>query len=269
MVDLAQYGPWAVIAGGSEGVGRAFAAELADAGVNLVLIARKPEALAGAAADMEQRGVAVRTLSIDLTKGDAPARIATLTADLDVGLLIYNAGANTYGSDFVTGDLARFDQVIRLNITTPLAVVHHYGAAMKEAGRGGILLVGSLSGYLGGKTLSVYSGVKAFSRSFAESLWLELQPYGVDVLELILGVTRTPAMQRAGLDFAVPGLPVSVPEEVAREGLSRLKDGPTWIVAGNADRAKLMSGANRAELLLAQQRAMEQLLARTPRQDLA
>ena len=105
MVDLAQYGPWAVIAGGSEGVGRAFAAELADAGVNLVLIARKPEALAGAAADMEQRGVAVRTLSIDLTQGDAPARIATLTADLDVGLLIYNAGANTYGSDFVTGDL--------------------------------------------------------------------------------------------------------------------------------------------------------------------
>lgn len=265
MTELSEYGPWAVIAGGSEGVGRAFAEQLADAGVNLVLIARKPGPLAETARDIEKRGVAVRTLAADLTDRASITEIVKLTLDLKVGLLIYNAGANTYGSDFIDGDLDRFQQVIDLSITMPLALTHYYGAMMKDAGRGGILLVGSMSGYLGGKTLSVYSGVKAFSRSFAESLWLEMQPHGVDVLELILGVTRTPAMERAGLALDLPGMNVSEPDDVAREGLEHLADGPIWIAGGNQDRVEASNGLNRAEILLGQQRMLDKLLARTPR----
>lgn len=259
MTDLKRYGPWAVIAGGSEGVGAAFATQLAEAGLNLVLVARKPEPLEQTAALARESGVEVRTLSADLTDPAAVAGIIAATDDIDVGLLIYNAGANSYGSEFVLGDLARFRSVIDLNITAQLALVHHFGARMRAAGRGGLLLVGSMSGFLGGYHQTVYAGVKAFGRLFAESLWLELREHGVDVLELVLGVTRTPAMERAGLNFDVPGMRVGDPADVAREGLEHLPDGPLWIAGGNADAVAKRNGLDRAPLLLASHERMRKL----------
>ncbi|WP_067862820.1 SDR family NAD(P)-dependent oxidoreductase [Nocardia shimofusensis] len=261
MSDLERYGPWAVIAGGSEGVGAAFATQLAEAGLNLVLIARKPEPLARTAALARESGVEVRTLSADLTDPAAVEAIISATDDLDVGLLIYNAGANSYGSEFVLGDLDRFRSVIDLNITAQLALVHHFGARMRVAGRGGLLLVGSMSGFLGGFHQTVYAGVKAFGRLFAESLWLELREHGVDVLELVLGVTRTPAMERAGLNFDVPGMRVGDPADVAREGLEHLSDGPLWITGGNAEAVAKRNGLDRAPLLLTSHERMRKLFA--------
>ncbi|OEV04550.1 SDR family NAD(P)-dependent oxidoreductase [Streptomyces oceani] len=256
MIDKDTYGPWAVIAGGSEGVGASFAHQLAEAGVNLVLIARKPGPLEQTAEEIRATGVEVRTLPLDLLDSAAPRAIRAATEDLDVGLLIFNAGANSYGHEFVTGDLERVREVIDLNITAQLALAHHFGARMKERGRGGIMLVGSLSGYMGQAQISVYSGVKAFGRIFAEGLWLELKPHGVHVLELVLGVTRTPSMERAGLRMDLPGLNVAEPDDVAREGLAHLADGPVWIAGGNdataekrndiGDRAALVTGAHEA-----------------------
>ncbi|MEO9326748.1 SDR family NAD(P)-dependent oxidoreductase [Gordonia aurantiaca] len=256
--DPGRYGPWAVIAGGSEGVGASFAHQLADAGVNVVLIARKPGPLQETAEAVRARGVQAATLSLDLTEPAAIDEIVSATEDLDVGLLIYNAGANTYGADFVDGDLAGFQKVIDLNITAQLALVQHFGRRLKDRGRGGLLLVGSMSGYLGGRHLSVYGGVKAFGRVFAESLWLELREHGVDVLELVLGVTRTPAMERAGLNFG-GAFKADEPDDVAREGLEHLADGPVWITGGNARRAEKINGPDRRGLILAQHEAMAKL----------
>lgn len=255
-----KYGPWAVIAGGSEGVGAAFAHQLAEAGINLVLIARKPEPLAETAAAVEARGVEVRTVQADLLDPEALSAIREVTDGLEVGLLIFNAGANSYGHEFVTGDLSKVRGVIELNITAQLALTHHFGALMAARGRGGILLVGSLAGYLGQAEISVYSAVKAFSRVFAEGLWLEMRDRGVDVLELVLGVTRTPAMERAGLAFDLPGLNVAEPEDVAREGLAHLADGPVWVAGGNLATAEKRSGFPRAELALAAHEATRKLL---------
>jgi len=249
MTDSTQYGPWAVIAGGSEGVGASFADQLADAGINLVLIARKPGPLAETADAVRAKGVEVRTLELDLLDPGALKAVRAVTDDVEVGLLIFNAGANSYGSEFVTADLDRVQGVIDLNITAQLALTHHFGALMKDRGRGGIVLVGSLAGYMGTADMSIYSAVKAFSRIFAEGLWLELREHGVHVLELILGVTRTPAMARAGLDFSLPGLQVSEPEDVAREGLAHLADGPVWIAGGNEAAAAKRSGMDRAGLV--------------------
>lgn len=269
MTDLTKYGPWALIAGGSEGVGAAFATQLAQAGINLVLIARKPEPLEQTAAMAREFGVDVRTISADLTDAQAVSGILSDTDDLDIGLLIYNAGANSYGNEFVLGDLDRFQTVIDLNITTQLALVHHYGAKMRAAGRGGILLVGSMSGYMGGFHQGIYGGVKAFGRIFAESLWLEMRDHNVDVLELVLGVTRTPAMQRAGLNFDLPGMIVSEPEDVAREGLDKLADGPLWIAGGNAPKVVDRNGLNRAEMILEQHEMMLKLLPKRRTEPLA
>ncbi|HEX5567349.1 MAG TPA: SDR family NAD(P)-dependent oxidoreductase [Streptomyces sp.] len=260
MIDKRVYGPWAVIAGGSEGVGASFAHRLADAGINLVLVARKPGPLQRTADEARAKGVEVRTIELDLLDPGALASIRAVTDELEVGLLIFNAGANSYGHEFVGCDLDRVQGVIDLNITAQLALTHHFGASMKERRRGGIMLVGSLSGYMGQAQISVYSAAKAFSRVFAEGLWLELMPYDVHVLELVLGVTRTPAMERAGLRMDLPGLRVAEPDDVAEEGLAHLADGPVWVAGGNLEAAQKRSGFPRAELVRGAHEASRRLL---------
>jgi len=262
MIDTNHYGPWAVIAGGSEGVGSAFADSLAQAGIDLVLIARKSGPLEETANKVRAHGVQVRTLSLDLLLPDAVAQIRQVTDDLEIGLLIFNAGANSYGHEFVTSELDKVQGVIDLNITRQLELAQHFGAKMKERGRGGIMLLGSLAGYLGSEQQSIYGAAKAFSRVFAEGLWLELKPFGVHVVELVLGVTRTPAMERAGLRFDIPGLNVAEAEDVAREGLDHLADGPVWIAGGNYKAAQQRSGFPRDVMVQAAADGMRKLLGR-------
>lgn len=249
-----------MIAGGSEGVGAEFAGQLAASGVNLVLIARKSGPLEETADSCRRAGVEVRTLALDLTSCDAIARVTAATDDVEVGLLIYNAGANTCSEHFLDGDLADFQRVIDLNVGTMLALVQHFGRHMRERRRGGILMVGSMAGYLGSMRHTVYGGVKAFGRVFAESLWLELREFDVHVLELVLGVTRTPAMERVGLNFDVPGMRVAEPADVAREGLEQLPHGPVFVAGGNADDVARRNHPDRAEVVLGTHRFMQKLL---------
>lgn len=260
MIDVERYGPWAVILGGSEGVGASFARKLAEAGFDLVLVARKPDALAATAATARAAGAEVRALSLDLTTAEAVSSLIGVTADLEVGLLICNAGANSYGHPFLDGELAGFQGIIDLNITTPMALAQHYGRAMRGRGRGGIIFVGSLSGYMGAVRENIYAAAKAFCRIFAEGLWLEMREYGVEVLDLVLGATRTPAMARIGLNFDMPGLNVSEPDDVAQEGLDHLGDGPVWIAGGNAKTAEIRNGPDRATVVLRSHEAMRKLI---------
>ncbi|WP_182377070.1 SDR family NAD(P)-dependent oxidoreductase [Nocardioides sp. WS12] len=260
MVDVQKYGPWAVIAGGSEGVGAEFAQHLAADGFNLVLIARKPGPLEATAEAICELGVEVRTIAADLTDPAAIAAITDATTDVEIGLLVYNAGANSYGRAFTAGELPGFQGVIDLNITAMLALTHHYAGPMRERRRGGILLVGSLAGYVGTSTEAIYGGVKAFGRIFAEGLWAELREYDVDVLELVLGVTRTPAMERAGLNFDVPGMHVSEPADVAREGLAALANGPVHVISGNEPMVERRMSTDRARLVAGTEKVMRMLV---------
>jgi short-subunit dehydrogenase len=262
-VAYEKYGPWAVIAGGSEGVGAEFARLLAGAGVNLVLAARKPEPLSVTAAECRALGSEVRTAAIDLVAADAVSELTALTDGLEVGLFIFNAGANTCSAEFLDAELADFQRVIDLNITTMMALTQHYGRLMRERRRGGILLVGSMSGYLGSVRHTVYGGVKAYGRIFAEGLWLELRDYGVDVLELVLGVTRTPAMERVGLNFDVPGMRVADPADVAREGLEQLPNGPVFVAGGNAEDVARRNDPDRTKVVAGAHRMMQKLMGLT------
>ncbi len=249
-----------MVAGGSEGVGAEFARQLATAGINLVLIARKPGPLDETADSCRALGIEVRTLAVDLVSADAVRQITDATSDIEVGLLIYNAGANTCSEPFLDGALSDFSRVIDLNIATMLALVQHFGRPMRERRRGGILMVGSMAGYLGSVRHTVYGGVKAFGRVFAESLWLELREYDVDVLELVLGVTRTPAMERVGLNFDVPGMRVAEPADVAREGLEQLPHGPVHIAGGNGDDVARRNDPDRAKVVLGTHKFMQKLM---------
>lgn len=259
-MSYSQYGPWAVIAGGSEGVGAEFARLLAQTGMNLVLVARNPDPLTETAEGCRRLGVEVIIAAADLTSPAGLEAVKAATDDLEVGLLIFNAGANTCSAQFLDVDLADFTPVVDLNITALLTLVHHYGAAMRRRHRGGILIVGSMAGYLGSDRHTVYGATKAFSRIFAEGLWLELRERGVDVLHLVLGVTRTPAMQRAGLNFDIPGLHVSEPADVAREGLDNLPNGPVYIADGYAEDAVRRSDPDRARVVSGMHRFMQRLI---------
>lgn len=251
---MSRYGPWALITGGSEGVGAAFARQLADEGISSVLVARKPEALEQTAAEVRSRGVEARTVQADLTEGIDG--VLEQTADLDLGLLVLNAGANSYRHEFVSGDLALHRGIVDLNITASMSLLHAVGARLKARGGGGILVVGSMAGYIGQESLAVYAAAKAFQRILTEGLWLELRPHHVDVLHLVLGLTRTPAMERAGLrlDGAAD------PEDVAREGLAQLPHGPVHHVGDQTRTAQYLSRFPRDEVVAGHAEHLRKLL---------
>ncbi len=249
-MDLQKYGPWALLIGGSEGVGAAFARMLAADGFKLVLVARKPAPLQALAEELRGKGAEIRTLSANLAHEDVLEQVRKVTDDIDIGLLIYNAGANETRGLFTELPKEVTQAVISITVLGQANFSRHYGAAMVKRGRGGIILGGSLSSYLGSPTLAAYTASKAFSRIFSEALWGELAPLGVDVLHLNIGFTATPAMARVGLPIEL----AEPPETVAREGLENIANGPVWIVStkGNVERARLISGIdNRAEIVRA------------------
>lgn len=224
-----RYGPWAVIAGGSEGVGAAFADQLAAAGINLVLLARKPGPLeATAAAVRAAHAVEVRTLSLDLSRDDMLDQIRAVTDDLEVGLLIYNAGAALGPVPLIEQDTGDALTNIRVNVIGQTLLAQHFAKGMAARGRGGIVLLGSLGAIAGCKNLAVYGGVKSYTQTFAEGLWAEMQPHGVDALALMIGRTRTPALERTPLHENT-GVPAAEPDEIAAFALANLDQGPVLV----------------------------------------
>lgn len=223
-----RYGPWAIIAGASEGTGRAFAQAVAAQSVNCILIARRAEPLASLADDIRKRNsVECVVASIDLYTPNAHEQIAAAAGSRDVGLLINNAGSDTNGARFLDTDIVNWVELVNRNVVNTMRTCHHFGRLMRKRGRGGIILVGSGACYGGASTMSVYAGSKAFDLCFGEGLWAELQPQGVDVLNLILGRTDTPMFREF---LAKKGLPIppglASPEAVAQVGLERLPHGP-------------------------------------------
>jgi len=114
------------------------------------------------------------------------------------------------------------------------SLAHHFGKKMAARKRGGIILIGSLAGNAGAATTVLYSSAKAFAQIFAEGLWSELKPLGVDVLYAVLGATRTPARERVGLKDSA-GQFVAEPDDVARECLDNIANGPVLVPAHLAE----------------------------------
>ena len=198
-----QYGPWAVVAGASEGVGASVARLLGERGVNVVLVSRRQGPLDDVAAVISS---GTRTVVADLSETDAITQLAEETADLDVGLLVYNAGADPYSSRFLDVPVEAWQQMVARNCTTVIGACHYFGGRMVERGHGGIALVTSGAAWAGGSGIATYGATKVFDMLLAESLWAELGPLGVDVLAMILGLTDTPAQRRLMGDREIEGI---------------------------------------------------------------
>jgi len=249
-----RYGPWAVVAGASEGTGRAFARRIAASGVPCVLLARRAEPLTALADEIRsESGVACVVATVDLAADDGVERIVAAVGSRTVGLFVSNAGADPNGSRFLDRDLAPWLELVQRNVVTTMRCCHHFAGPMRTRGKGGLLLVNSGACYGGASFMAAYSASKAFTLCFGEALWAELRPHGVDVLNLILGRTDTPAFRKL---LAEKGLPVPAdiasPDDVARVGLERLSLGPVhnWGYADDVAGFAPNSAAARRERIL-------------------
>jgi short-subunit dehydrogenase len=216
-----RYGPWAVVAGASEGIGAAFATALAGAGLNVALAARRAEPL-DALADWLRgsTGAEVRTVTADLGTPAGLAALATATAGLDVGLLVANAAYVPVGP-FLDRDADDLQRVIDLNVTAPLRLARHYLPAMAGRGRGGLILMSSLAGQQGSPGITTYAATKAFGAVLAEGLWAELRGRGVDVLACVAGAVETPGLAKAKPRRAPGTVAPSVVVDAALRALGR------------------------------------------------
>lgn len=227
-----RYGPWAIVAGASVGLGEAFARLLAARGLHLLLIARREDALGRLAADLRgAHGVEVRTEAMDLARGDLVPAVERAAAGAEVGLLVYNAAHSVIGP-FVERPLEEHLRVIDVNCRGPLALAHAFGGAMARRGRGGLVVMTSLAASQGNPLLASYAASKAFELVLAEGLWAELRGRGVDVLACRAGATRTPGYAASRPRRSVP---LMEPGDVARRALDALGRGPST-VAGALNR---------------------------------
>jgi short-subunit dehydrogenase len=227
------YGPWALITGASSGIGETFARALAARGLNLVLAARRNERLRRLAAELEAaHSIETRLATVDLSRPDFFEHIAPVVAPLEVGLLVNNAGFALTGP-FVGGDLAHHEKLLDVNCRAPLVLTHHLAGQMASRGRGGIINVASLAGFLPMPAWSSYAASKAFLLHFSEGLSHELSASGVAVLALCPGATKTEFAGVAGITHG--GMAREEVVSAALRGLGRkacvIPGRRNWLVA--------------------------------------
>ena len=192
-----QYGPWALVTGASSGIGAEFARQLAAEKLNLVLVARSKDKLEAAAASLrKEHGIEARAVAADLSRVDFLETLGPAIEDLEIGLLLNNAGFTLTG-ELLELDPARQLAMVDLNCRAPLALAHHLAAKMKERGRGGIVFTASVMGLGGAPMWATYNATKGFDLLLAEGMAAELEPHGVDVQALCPGGTRS-GFQAAG-----------------------------------------------------------------------
>ncbi|AXH97086.1 SDR family NAD(P)-dependent oxidoreductase [Ornithinimicrobium avium] len=191
----------ALVTGASSGLGREFAEQLAGRGHDLVLVARHPERLQQAAAELRDRhDVAVETLTADLVDRGQLQRVADRLVDPDrpVDLLVNNAGFGS-GRGFVRNDLAEEEAAVDLMVRAVMVLSHAAGRAMRGRGRGAILNVSSVASFA---VMGHYSAIKAYVTVFSEALACELAPHGVTVTAVCPGFVHTEFHQRAEMDMS-------------------------------------------------------------------
>jgi len=225
-----RYGPWAVVAGASEGIGASFSRKLAARGLNLVLVARRSAPLEGLASELRQaHGVEVRTESLDLGSPDALAGMGAATEALDVGLLVYNAAYSAIG-EFLELSLEDHLQSVDVNVRGPLTMSHYFGRRLAKRGNGGIILMCSMSGFQGTAMVANYAATKAYDMILAEGLWYELRRHGVDVLACVAGATLTPNYESSTDRIPTAGLARPMrPDDVTEQALRDLGHRPDGV----------------------------------------
>jgi short-subunit dehydrogenase len=218
------------------GLGAEYARQIAATGLNLVLVAWPADGLEEVGRELEERyGIETRCIVVDLADRAAARSLAEATQDLEVGLVVYNAAFSNVGA-FQQQELEEKLRTVDVNCAGPVVLAHAFAGPMVERGRGGIILMSSLSAFHGTALVATYAGTKAFNLTLGESLWAELRPKGVDVLVVCPGATRTPGWERSqarAQGFLAP--PIMEPAAVVSEALEALGRRPL-VITGRSNR---------------------------------
>lgn len=245
---LAQYGPWALVTGGANGIGRAFCAALAERGMNLIVVDILAAPLAEAASALRTHGVQVETVVVDLAAADFMMALHDALRGREVGLLVCSA-ADVPTAPFLDSDGAAHARAVAVNVLAPLQLTHFLAGSMRERGRGGVILLASMAALHGTGWVATYAATKAFNLILAESLWWELRDAGVDVLAVLPGATDTEGLRKNSPYIDDPAT-LGKPAEVAQEALAALGRMPS-LVCGEQNRAvvEAMASMPRAQVI--------------------
>lgn len=215
-----RYGQYAIVTGACSGIGEQFARELAAAGMDLVVVARRKDRLEALAAELSrEHGTITVVIMLDLLAEGAVEQLYSQVGDLDVGMVLANAGISSVGS-FLDNSLQDELDVFTLDGEVPLRLAHQFGQMFMRQGRGAVILVSSTIAAAAIPFLANYAAVKAYVLSLGQALNYELKGTGVDVLVVSPGPTRTDGHAKAGLDVA--GASVMDASRVARAALKNV-----------------------------------------------
>ena len=205
-----RYGSWAIVTGASSGIGREMALRLAEAGLNLVLVARSQNVLEQMATDFGDRyAIAVKVLAVDLSMKSGTKTILEETQNLDIGLLVAAAGFGTSGA-FLDSPIEAEMEMLNVNCRSLLELTWHFGKRFMKRGNGGIVLMSSIVGFQGTPFAAHYAATKAYVQTLAEALYVELAPMGIDVIASAPGPTNSGFASRAGMKLGMALNPIDV-----------------------------------------------------------
>lgn len=240
-LDATRFGPWALITGASSGIGKGFAEQIAANKINVVVAARRLSALDELGRELADRhGIQFRAVGVDLASPDFMDVIADETRDLDIGLVVSNAGDMVLG-EFVTSSYLELFAEARLNINAHLALTHHFGQLLARRGRGGLLLVSSTAALQGVPYTANYAAAKAYVHTLGESVHHELSPQGVNVTVVLPGATATPMLSKFGADkTAMRRLAMPVDTCVA-DALKALRTNRAVRISGRMNRLTVLT----------------------------
>jgi short-subunit dehydrogenase len=235
-MDNHKFGPWAIVTGASSGIGEQFARQLAANNINLVLVARRLPVLKKLGDSLAREyGVSYRAVKADLTDENFLSGIVKATDDIEVGLVVSNAGVGAT-REFLTAGLPTLLESVHVNVSAHVQLAHHFGKLMGKRGRGGILLVSSLMGLQGVPYMADYGAAKAYILSLAEALHTELEQFGVHVTALLPGPVATPMLTELGLASQDSSMKPMSPEQCAAEGLKATTSNTAMRIPGIANR---------------------------------
>lgn len=234
----------ALITGASSGIGEEFAHRLAREGHNLVLVARSKEKLQTLCDQLEEHHkIEAHFVAADLTDLEADKRLfeETERREFEVDWLINNAGFGSAG-DFATLDLEKELAIIDLNVSSLVALTHRYLQPMRARRRGTIINVSSAAGFQPVPFMATYAATKAFVSSFSEAIAEENQPYGIRVLTLCPGPTKTNFFDASNIAEPVQIKGQQTAEQVVDTAMRAVESGKRKVVSGFANKIGALLG---------------------------
>jgi short-subunit dehydrogenase len=212
-------GRTALVTGASGGIGRAIAEQLGSHGADVVLVGRNEAALEEAAAIVRARGGTSRTVALDLADPAAPRKLVEQIGEVE--LLVNNAGVAP-GGTLVEADAADLRGMLDLNVAALTELTALLLPGMVARGRGSVLNVASVAGYVPAPGLAAYAASKTYVLALSRALWAEVRGTGVRIVSVSPGATRT-AMNPRGTRSA---------EQVATTALAALAGSAPAVIDG-------------------------------------